>query len=107
MIKIVLKRINGRDLYCPEFICDACGKMVTDAKQAHYLYLISEETYHPLTGEILITHKGACDSVLEAQQPPGAHVHWMPLEYLLAQLVFNVQLKPADVDIEKTRGPLI
>lgn len=97
MLRMVeLKRApQDEDLYCPVFICDACGEMITDSSWGLFAWVVDLTTGAPLTGRVHTVHKRACDHTLEAEaQAAGYGWYTMELRLLSEQIAANLKPGP-------------
>lgn len=80
MIKIKLQ--NG--LVCPKFVCDACGKIITDYSMAVYCYQFVD------SAEILVLHKDVCmDTYENLLDKFNQTMGWDELDILATRLFSN------------------
>lgn len=48
------------DIFCPEVLCDQCGRQIADGAHGLYLWQVSESG-RPADGSIRFVHKRECD----------------------------------------------
>lgn len=88
----MIRMVSDGELFCPQIVCDWCVGPITDAQDAHVLWLIHEGKIKD--GLILHTHKGACNRAIEAAvTEQGYSTAWTPLGAHLMQLACNVGIK--------------
>ena len=63
MIRVELLRVDGTDLFCPRFYCDACGERIERNAEGNYLwYHVAGDTDAHL---VYVAHKGTCSRSLD------------------------------------------
>lgn len=88
MIKVELLRIDGRDLFCPRFYCDACGERIERNADGNYLWYYGIESA-PVQA-VYVAHKGNCTWALDvANAVDGALAMSWELKDLPAELEAN------------------
>lgn len=89
---ITIKMIQHEDkppMYCPMFLCDVCGKQITDAQMALYKWEDDEER-NPKAGTFIMAHKGICDQTHNLRHDAQAWP-WDEFTTLLGLLINNSQ----------------
>ena len=75
------------DLLCPQVICDACGKAITNARMAVAVSRMDGEQ-----NRVLYAHKGVCHQIVESLLGDTTGIGWAELLEHLCQLQYNAML---------------
>jgi hypothetical protein len=88
MIKVELLRVEGRDLFCPFFYCDACNERIARNADGNYLWYYGVKSA-PIQA-VYIAHKGDCTRRLDkAHAIDGVLAMCWELRDLPAELAAN------------------
>jgi hypothetical protein len=89
-IKMVIRRIKGEDVYCPEFWCDHCGKRI--ARAGNYEYPTFSGAVGTSVDRVFYTHKG-CSTNFRAARGGQRKFMWDELKVMPRQLANNLKAK--------------
>lgn len=90
-INVVIKRINGEDLFCPIIICDFCKEEISDAKNGNAQWMSGESGTVADDNRLFFTHKQCCRA-FESTRGGRSLWMWESLSKAVFQLAMNLNL---------------
>lgn len=99
MLKIILEKHGESELFCPRFICDACGRTIDDYRNALYFWT---KDWNKVGDRVpmYLAHKGDCDRALEYKLSGTTYMSWGEMRNLPIFLAHSMGMEDL-ADIEK------